>query len=85
MSLSITVKLIWEILDKKSSKDVVIIVDAYKMIMIFFTKIVNKKDKNQKSVADKFSKIWSIIFLPFLFTLIGNEVDFQKINPSLIG
>ena len=32
-----------------------------------------------------FSKIWTIIFLPFLFTLIGNEVNFQKINPSMIG
>lgn len=32
-----------------------------------------------------FSKIWTIIFLPFLFTLIGNEVNFQKINPGMIG
>lgn len=32
-----------------------------------------------------FSKLWNVIFLPTLFALIGNEVDFNGINLNVIG
>lgn len=38
-----------------------------------------------KKLDNLFSKIWMIIFLPLLFCLIGNEIDFGKINPKTLG
>lgn len=32
-----------------------------------------------------FSKLWNVIFLPTLFALIGNEVDFNGIDLKIIG
>lgn len=40
---------------------------------------------DQKNLDDFFSKIWKILFLPLLFCLIGNEIDFAKINPTTLG
>lgn len=40
---------------------------------------------DQKKLDDFFSKIWKVLFLPLLFSLIGNEVDIKKINPKNLG
>ncbi len=45
----------------------------------------NFKANNEKEVTQLFTKIWSLIFLPLLFSLIGNEIDFQKLTLQLIG
>ena len=43
------------------------------------------KLNNEKKVTQMITKIWSLIFLPLLFSLIGNEIDFQKLTVKLIG
>lgn len=43
------------------------------------------KAKNESEVMALFTKLLNIIFLPVLFSLIGNEVEFDKIEINLIG
>jgi NhaP-type Na+/H+ or K+/H+ antiporter len=43
------------------------------------------KSQNSADLTSVFTKLWRLVFLPLLFALIGNEVDFQKINLNLIG
>jgi len=42
-------------------------------------------DKAQIRLSEIFSKLWILIFLPLMFCLIGNEVDFNKLNLNQIG
>ena len=37
------------------------------------------------NLSNAFSSLWQIIFLPFLYALIGNEIDFSKVSLSVIG
>lgn len=46
---------------------------------------VDKIDRDLSRIAEFFSKIWIMIFLPLMFTLIGNEIDFKQIEPNSIG
>ncbi len=46
---------------------------------------LSKVAETQLGVAEIFSKLWILIFLPLMFSLIGNEVDFDKLNLNQIG
>jgi hypothetical protein len=46
---------------------------------------LSKVAETQLGVAELFSKLWILIFLPLMFSLIGNEVDFDKLNLNQIG
>jgi hypothetical protein len=32
-----------------------------------------------------FSKVWTLVFLPLMFALIGNEIDFKNISLDSLG
>jgi solute carrier family 9B (sodium/hydrogen exchanger), member 1/2 len=44
-----------------------------------------KIEKLQNELNKLFSKIWSVVFMPVLFMLIGNEVNFTGLNMNTIG
>ena len=44
-----------------------------------------KIEKLQNELNKLFSKIWSVIFMPVLFMLIGNEVNFTGLDMNTIG
>lgn len=99
LTLSIVARLIWQRVDlntiEMSKETNEILTENYlvsfgyalkrlKTFNLFFL-TPNFKANNEKEVTQLFSKIWSLIFLPLLFSLIGNEIDFQKLTLQLIG
>jgi len=46
---------------------------------------VDKIDHDLSRIAEFFTKTWMLIFSPLMFTLIGNEINFMKIDPNSIG
>jgi hypothetical protein len=58
---------------------------SFIVFYIYFCSNRALKLNNEKQVTQMITKIWSLIFLPLLFSLIGNEIDFQKLTIQLIG
>ena len=96
--LAIVSRLVWKKVDlhnyheqklDKTETDKLVV--SYKISKITFIKRYNLfydmifKAKNESEVMSLFTKLLNIIFLPVLFSLIGNEVDFDKIEINLIG
>ncbi|RNA39655.1 mitochondrial sodium hydrogen exchanger 9B2-like [Brachionus plicatilis] len=76
LTMVIVAKLVWKKIDKFQLEKKYVDQD-----ILIEEKIASNKQKIEK----KFSTFWLIIFLPFLFSLIGNEIDFTKIDPTQIG
>ncbi|CAF0984040.1 unnamed protein product [Brachionus calyciflorus] len=76
LTLTIVSKIIWQKVDEFK----------YRNELKENRSLINEKVcQNQRLIDQMFSKLWQFIFLPLLFSLIGNEVDFTKINPKRLG
>ena len=46
---------------------------------------LSKIAKSQIKVSDMFSKLWIFIFMPLMFVLLGNQVDFSYLTINQTG
>lgn len=69
-------KIIWKRIDKFQLEN-----KSFDQEICIEKKLASNKQKLEKI----FSIVWLIIFLPLLFSLIGNEIDFLKIDLTKIG